>query len=328
MNIKIIGCGLAGITSAIILKKMGHIPTIYEKRNHIGGNCFDSNVAGTLVHSYGPHIFHTDDSAVFNLLDNHTDWLPFELKPKGNTKLGVISLPYSRKTVADLGFELTQDQIIEYIFKDYSEKQWGMPFDKIPSTITNRIPKTINCIDPTWFEGQRYQCIPKYGYTKMFESMLYGIDVRLQQKKTHTQKYNPDLTIYTGKIDEYFNYCYGELPYRSLEFEHYVSNKKLNTFIINQNIKFIRHTREYDHRFFTHNHKGTTVITKEYSVAHNKHNIPFYPIPTLNNIRIYEKYKKLANKEKNTIFLGRLATYKYMDMWQVVRQTLDTLKDI
>lgn len=327
MKIKIIGCGLAGIVAANVLKQKGHTPIIFESRNHIGGNCYDTNLAGTLVHCYGPHIFHTDDEYVFNFLKRYTEWTPFKLKPKGYTKLGIISLPYSKKTISEIGRELTQEEIIEYIFHDYSEKQWGLPFSEIPQSITNRIPKTKDCEDPTWFEGQKYQCIPKYGYTEMFENMLYGIEVNLCCDSNIWKRYEYDLTIYTGKIDEYFDYCYGMLPYRSLEFIHQMSEHKMNAFIINQNTHDVPYTRQYDHSHFTFFHKGPTIITKEFSIVHNKNNIPFYPINIQRNIDLYNKYNILAKSEK-TLFVGRLATYKYLDMWQVVRQVLDMQKEI
>ena len=202
MKVKVVGCGLSGVTAARLLKNRGFNVTIVETRNHIAGNCYDSNICGTMVHNYGPHIFHTDDEDVFSFLSGFTEWIPFEYKPKGITKLGPISLPYSKKTVSEIGKELSQEEIVEYIFKDYSEKQWGVPFDQIPKSITNRIPKTKDCEDPTWFEGQKYQCIPKDGYTKMFERMLNGIDVELNCDKDYWKNLEADFVIYTGKIDE------------------------------------------------------------------------------------------------------------------------------
>jgi len=322
MKIKIIGCGLSGIVSAILLKEKGHDVEIFETRNHIGGNCYDSNVAGTIMHSYGPHIFHTDDDEVYNFLSRYTQWLPFALKPKGNTELGIISLPYSKKTIQELGRELSQEEIIKYIFKDYSEKQWGVKFEDIPSTITNRIPKTKDCDDPTWFEGQKYQCIPRKGYTYMMSNMLEGINVHLGVQNNEWKKYNTDLTIYTGKIDEYFNFKFGMLPYRSLTFLHEFSYKKFDTFIYNQNRKEVPYTRIYDHSFFTENHKGPTIITKEFSILHTTENIPFYPMPFGEGNLIYAKYKELADKETNTVFIGRLSTYKYLDMWMAIKQAM------
>jgi len=322
VKIKVIGCGISGITAAVLLEERGHDVEIFESRNHIGGNCHDTNLAGTLVHSYGPHSFHTDDDEVFNFLSRYTEWFPFELRPKGNTELGLISLPYSKTTIKELGRELTQEEILKYIFKGYSEKQWGMPLEKISNSILSRIPKVADKENPTWFEGQKYQCVPLRGYTKMFENMLRDIKVHLNTTNKDWKEYNTDLTIYTGKIDEYFDFCYGRLPYRSLKFEHTLSYEKMNTFIINQNRADIPYTRVYDHSYYTKDHKGPTIITKEYSIDHTENNIPFYPIPFGEGVEIYKKYSELAGKEENVIFLGRLATYKYLDMWMAVKQAI------
>jgi len=326
VKVKIVGCGLSGVTAAILLSKKGHCVEIFESRNHIGGNCYDSNVAGTLVHNYGPHCFHTNDDDVFNFLCDYTDWLNFELRPKGNTELGLISLPYSKTTIEELGRELSQEEITEYIFKGYSEKQWGIPFDEIPKSITNRIPKTADKVNPTWAEGEKYQCIPLRGYTEMFKNMLENITVNLSVKNEDWRKCKADLTIYTGKIDEYFNYCYGRLPYRSLTFEHTMSYERMKTFIINQNKKDVPYTRMYDHSYFTINHKGPTIITKEYSIKHTEDNIPFYPMPFGDGIELYNKYNELAKKEKNVVFVGRLATYKYLDMWMAIKQAMQKVE--
>jgi UDP-galactopyranose mutase len=327
MKIKVVGCGLSGVTAARLLKDQGHDVIIVETRNHIAGNCYDSNVCGTMVHNYGPHIFHTDDEDVFSFLSKFTEWTPFEYKPKGVTAVGTISLPYSKKTASELKRELSQEEIIEYIFKDYSEKQWGVPFDQIPKSITNRIPKTKDCENPTWFEGQKYQCIPKEGYTKMFERMLEGIDVKLNCGKDDWKNIKADLIIYTGKIDEYFNYEYGMLPYRSLQFKHTTSENKFDCVTYNQNTKTVNYTRIYDHSFFTSNHKGSTIITEEYPVPYNGNNVPFYPIPWGEGLQMYGKYKELADKEPNVIFLGRLATYTYLDMYMAVKQVFLKLKN-
>lgn len=328
MKIKVIGCGLSGIVSAIICKQKGHEVEIFETRNHIGGNCYDSNLSGTLVHNYGPHIFHTSDEQVFEFLSRYTEWTDFYNRPKGNTKLGLITLPYSKRTTKELGRELSQDEIIEYIFKDYSEKQWGVPFDKIPKTITNRVPKTKDLENPTWYEGDTYQCIPKLGYTYMMNNMLEGIKVHLSTSNYDWKKYKTDLTIYTGKIDEYYDFLYGSLPYRSLKFKHMMEYEKMDTFIINQNKKEIPYTRIYDHSYFTTNHKGPTIITEEYSVNHDETNLPFYPMPFGDGNLIYEKYKKLSIEDKNTIFLGRLSTYKYLDMWMAIKNVMINLKSL
>ena len=319
---KVIGCGLSGITAAILLRKRGYDVTIYDRRNHIGGNCYDSNLSGTLVHNYGPHLFHTNDDEVFEFLSCYTEWFPFENKVKGNTKLGMLSLPYSKKTIQELGRELTQEEIIDEIFKDYSEKQWGVPFEEIPKSITNRVPKTKDCEDPTWYEGEKYQCLPKHGYTKMMEKMLEGFTVLLNSKDEHWKTWPTNLTIYTGKIDEYFNYCYGKLPYRSLDFKHETSSVKRRYAIVNQNNKSNIFTRSYDHSYFNYEHKGPTIITTEYPKECKDGDIPFYPMPFGEGLQMYAKYKELADREKDVIFIGRLATYTYLDMWMAVKQAM------
>ena len=327
MKIIIVGSGLSGITAARLLTDLRHHVTIYESRNHIGGNCYDSNVCGLTMHNYGPHIFHTDDEEVFSFLSRFTEWIPFELKPVGNTKIGMISLPYSKKTIKQIKKELSQDEIVEYIFKDYSEKQWGVDFEEIPKTITNRIPKTKDCDDPTWFEGQKYQCIPKEGYTRMFERMVEGIEIKINCDKNDWKKEEADFVIYTGKVDEYYDYRFGELPYRSLRFEHEVVSTHQSTFVVNECNAFHKYTRKYDHSYFTPTHKGVTIITKEYPKQATKNDIPFYPIPWGEGQQIYSKYEQLTKAENNIIFTGRLATYKYLDMWMAIKQVFLKLRN-
>jgi UDP-galactopyranose mutase len=328
-TVKIVGCGLSGIVAAVLLKEKGYHVKIYETRNHIGGNCYDSNVSGVMMHNYGPHIFHTDDEEVFALLSKYTDWTPFALQPKGNTSLGQISLPYSRKTVSELGRELTQDEIVDVIFKDYSEKQWGVQFDTIPKTITNRIPKTANCDDPTWFEGQKYQCIPTAGYTAMFERMLEGIEVVINCDAGAWKADAADLTVYTGKIDAYYDYRYGKLPYRTLKFNHEITSKRMPHFIENENNSTVDYTRIYDHSYLTPEYKdGLTVVTREYPAECKDGDVAFYPIPWGDGQRMYSQYEELAKAETDVIFTGRLATYKYLDMWMAIKQVMLKLRSI
>lgn len=328
MKVKIIGCGLSGSVAARVLTDFGASVKVYETRNHIGGNCYDSNVCGTIMHNYGPHIFHTDDEEVFSFLSRFTEWIPFKYKPIGNTRVGKIPLPYSKKTIKTLGKELTQEEIVDLIFVDYSEKQWGVNFDEIPKSITNRIPKTKDCDDPTWFEGQKYQCIPKDGYTKMFERMLSGINIELNCKSDEWREDGEcDLVIYTGKIDEYFNYKFGKLPYRTLSFTHEITSKKQDVCVYNECNVLHDYTRKYDHSYFTNNHSGLTVITKEYSKKCKDSDIPFYPIPWGEGLQIYSKYKELSEKEDKIIFVGRLATYTYLDMWMAIKQVFLKLRN-
>jgi UDP-galactopyranose mutase len=329
-NAKIIGCGLSGITAAVLLREKGYAVEIFETRPHIGGNCYDGLICNTLVHHYGPHIFHTDDEEVYSFLSQYTEWTPFQLRPQGETRLGRVSLPYSKKTVAELGRELSQTEIVEYIFKEYSEKQWGVDFDVIPKTITNRIPKTVDAEDPTWFEGQKYQCVPKDGYTAMFERMLTGITVHLNcgEDSWVASRQPDDLIVYTGKIDSYFKSVHGGLPYRSLEFKHTVLCEKQDTFIVNQNNSTNPATRVYDHSYFTPTHVGPTVVTSEYPKECGPGDVPFYPIPWGSGQETYRRYEALADAEEGVIFVGRLATYKYLDMWMAIKHVMLKLKNL
>ena len=327
MKIKIVGCGLSGITTAILLKEKGHDVRIFEQRSHIGGNCYDSYLNNTLIHNYGPHLFHTNDDEVFHFLSRYTEWFPFYNRPLGNTNLGIISLPYSKKTIKELGRELTQEEIINIIFKGYSEKQWGVPFDQIPASITNRIPKTKDCDNPSWYEGEKYQCLPKQGYTAMMQNMLQDIPVELGCKPDEWLYYKADLAVYTGRIDEYYKFTYGKLPYRTLDFVHRTSRDRQINPIINQNKSSVLFTRSYDHGYFSEKHEGNTIITEEYSRSHIEGDVPFYPIPFGEGLQLYAKYKQLADYS-DTIFLGRLATYTYLDMWMTIKQAMKKINSL
>jgi len=327
MKFVIVGCGLSGITSSRLLKDQGHEVKIFESRSHIGGNCFDTNIDGTRVHKYGPHIFHTDDEEVFQFLSRYTDWVKLDYKPIGRTEIGDIPLPYHDKGCeASIGRTLSQEEIRNFIFKDYSEKQWGVKFNKIPQSITNRIPKTKEAENPTWFEGQKYQCVPKEGYTKMFEKMLDGIEVVLNAEQEEWKQETYDKVVYTGRIDQYFDFCFGKLSYRSLRFEHQFKMDKQDTLVYNECNKKNEWTRQYDHSYFTPNHHGGTVITREYPKDMEEGDIPFYPIPWGESQNMYLKYEELARKDENTIFLGRLAKYKYLDMWMAIKHVFLKLK--
>jgi UDP-galactopyranose mutase len=329
---KIVGCGLSGTVAAVCLARKGYIVDIFETRSHIGGNCYDAPLGNVkFLHQYGPHIFHTDDEEVWDFVKDYSEWTPFKLQPKGqSTHHGLISLPYSQKTIKEIGHELTQEEIVDTIFRDYSEKQWGVQFDTIPKTITNRIPKTANCEDPTWFEGQKYQCIPKDGYTAMFHKMLDhpNIRVHLNCKPDAWKEHEAALTIYTGKVDAYYDYCHGRLPYRTLEFHHLSGVPVEEHFVVNQINSHSPYTRVYDHSYFDENHVGTTTVTREYSKECGNDDIPFYPIPWGEGQAIYSAYEEMAKKEEHVIFVGRLATYKYLDMWMAIKHVLIKLKNV
>jgi UDP-galactopyranose mutase len=324
-DVTVVGAGLSGLTAARLFADKGCKVKIYDTRDHIGGNCAEKDIDGVRIHAYGPHIFHTDDEEVFEFLSRFTEWVDFELRPLGNTRLGVLPLPYSKATIKALGRELSADEIRETIFKEYSEKQWGVQFEEIPKTITNRIPDTADCENPTWFKNQKYQCLPRHGYNKMFEKMVDHPNITVFLN-TDIQKWKnniDDLIVYTGKIDEYFDYCYGKLPYRSLDFHHKFTHEKQNTFIVNQNRSDVPYTRIYDHSYLNPDHDSQyTVITSELPKECLDGDIPYYPIPWGQGQELYRKYEELAKEAQGVIFLGRLSRYKYLDMWMAVKHVL------
>ena len=235
MGAIVIGSGLSGTTASRLLADNGVAVNILESRSHASGNCRDTVQNGTQVHRYGPHLFHTNDVEVWEFLSRFTEWMSYQHKVVADTGLGRISIPYTHKATAQLGRELSDEEIRNLIFVDYSEKQWGVPWAALPAAITGRVPSRRDNADDRYFTD-KYQAQPKEGYSKMFERMLEGIPAHLGAGKDEWRKHarNADLVIYTGKIDEYFNYCYGRLPYRSLRFEHFWSPERLPHAVINQ----------------------------------------------------------------------------------------------
>lgn len=324
MKINIIGCGLSGIVAAIVLKQQGHNVEMFDTRTHIGGNCYDSNLNGIIVHNYGPHIFHTNDEQVWEFINRYSSFNDFKYKPKAQLNdNSLITLPYCLTTIKEIGRELDSEEIINMIYRDYSEKQWGVPFDQISKAIITRVPVLKNEESPSWYGAERYQGVPIKGYTNMMTNMLEGIKYNLGVNPQDYKKYKADLIIYTGRIDEYYNFVYGHLPYRTLRFEHEITNTRLQHHTINQCNTVNAYTRIYDHSYFLNQNEPLTVITKEYPLEFKEQGIPFYPIPFGAGQELYKQYRALAIKETNILFLGRLATYKYLDMWVAIKQALN-----
>lgn len=326
MKFVVIGSGVSGSTAARLLTDAGHNVEMFDSREHIGGNCYDEKQGQVTVHKYGPHLFHTNDEAVWNFLSRFTEWLPYSHKVVADTARGRISIPYSLLTEEQIGVRLTDAEIRELIFVQYSEKQWGVSWEQLPDAIRNRIPARRDNSDDRYFTD-RFQGQPKDGYTALFQRMLEGIPVRLGVPRNEWRKVAGDYdhVIYTGKIDEYFDCVYGKLPYRSLRFEHEKSRERLPHAVINQ-CNDLPFTRLYDHAYFLGEQPHETVITREFPQAHDDSNEPFYPMPFGAGMELYQKYKELARQEKNTLFLGRLATYSYLDMWMAVAQAMVKLK--
>jgi len=322
MNILVVGAGISGCAAARLLADQGHAVEVLDSRPHSGGNCHDERQGEVTVHCYGPHLFHTNDKEVWDFLSRFTGWTDYRHKVVADTSLGRISIPYSLKTEAQLGRKLSDGEIRELIFVDYSEKQWGVPWDDLPAAIKCRVPFRRDNGDDHYFTDA-YQGQPAAGYAAMFNRMLEGIplQVGVDKEAWRSRRQDFDRVIYTGKIDEYFGYACGRLPYRSLRFEHRRSAEGLPHAVINQ-CNRLPYTREYDHAWFNLESPAETLITREYPEAHHGSNEPYYPMPFGEGRELYRKYRDLAAGESDTIFLGRLATYSYLDMWMAVAQAM------
>lgn len=330
MNVKIIGCGLSGITSAVLLNDLGHNIEIFETRDHIGGNCYDFKIDDILVHKYGAHIFHTNDKQVWNFLNRFTSFNNYSHKVRANTDLGLISIPYNKKTTHQLGRELSPEEIQNLIFKRYSERHWGTCWENLPKSITSRLPNKRDDFDDRYFTDS-YQGIPTLGYTNLFENMLDGIKVNLgvtykeSKKIIENKKY--DLLIYTGKLDQFFDFEFGKLEYRSLRFEHTKENKNNlysweNGSVINEcNEK--KYNRTVDNSIFLNQNFSYSIYTRDFPEEHNENNIPIYPKNFGENLALFNNYNKASKHQKKILFIGRLATYKYLDMWMAIKQVFN-----
>lgn len=319
----IVGAGLAGSVAATLLKSAGYDVEIFEKRTHLGGNCYDKFIEGVCVHKYGPHGFHTDNKQVWDFLNQFTKFNNVSLRVQADTAEGRIPIPFNKAAMKIVG-EKTPEEIRALIFVDYSEKMWGLKWKEIPKSITGRLPTTRESFDDR-YHLDKYQGIPINGYTEMFKNMLDGITVHTGTSNKDWRHRNYDALVYTGKIDEYFNYTFGQLGYRSLRFEQFSAPKR-NIMQLNQCNKK-PWTRDIDHSHWLGQNVERSIFTREYPIEHNKTNVPFYPKNFGVDREACSKYQKI-NKKNNVIFLGRLATYKYMDMDDCVAQVLQRLKKI
>lgn len=360
MKILIVGAGFAGSVCARELAESGHNILVVDRRDHIAGNAYDvKDVHDILIHQYGPHIFHTNSERIFNYLSQFTQWRPYEHRVRGVVNGQEYPFPVNRDTLNQLyDLDLSEEQAAEYFeklrepkekvltsedvvlnsvgrdlyekfFLNYTKKQWGLDPSQLKAGVAARIPTRTNT-DDRYFTDT-YQAMPLHGYTAMFENMLEhpNITVKLSTdyKDLLAQGVEYDHLIYTGCIDEFYDYKFGKLPYRSLRFEHqHLENteqyQSVGTINYPNDFEFTRIT-EFKH--LTGQQHPATSIVREYPTAEGD---PYYPIPRDENEALFKKYKSLADCEKNVTFVGRLAEYRYYNMDQVVGAALNAVDKI
>lgn len=353
----IVGSGLFGSIFAYEAEKKGKQCLVIDKRNHIGGNVFTEEKSGINIHKYGAHIFHTNNKKVWDYLNRFAEFNRYTNSPIANYKGEIYNMPFNMNTFNKLWGVITpreakakiEDQkrkvginepqnleeqaislvgtdIYEKLVKGYTEKQWGRSAKNLPAFIIKRLPVRFT-YDNNYF-NDRYQGIPIGGYTKIIEKMLGSADIRLNVDFFEHRKELELLAkkvVFTGMIDQYFDYKFGVLDYRSLHFETELLDETDNfqgNAVVNYTDRETPFTRIIEHKHFEFGTQEKTIITREYPTEWKKDNEPYYPINDHKNNELYHKYKELADKEVNVIFGGRLANYKYYDMHQVVAEAL------
>lgn len=348
----VVGSGFAGSVLAERLNSIGKRILVVEKRKHIGGNCHDYyDKFGVLVHKYGPHYFRTNFQEVTDYLSKFTQWRLCEYRIRACINDKIYTFPINRNTLNEFfGVNLKTDketeeflkskrehiknpknaeeqvlslvgrEIYEAFFENYTKKQWGCDPKKLEASVTARIPIRTNNDDR--YVSDKFQAMPRDGYTKLFENLLKDITVVLSADFNKIEKYiNYENLIYTGPIDEFFHYKYGKLPYKSLNFKFENHNKEFY-----QDWSQINYPNDHDFtriveiKHVTDQKISTTTIVKEYPQSEGE---PYYPIPAKENYGLYKRYKADADNLKNIYFIGRLAQYKYLNMDQVVKEALD-----
>lgn len=352
----IVGAGLYGAVFAQQAKEAGKRCLVIDKRDHVGGNIYTEEIAGIQVHKYGAHIFHTSQRKVWEYVNRFADFNRYTNSPIANYKGEIYNLPFNMNTfhalwgittpeearemidrqraeryvekpanLEEQAINLVGTDVYEKLVKGYTEKQWGRRATELPAFIIKRLPVRFT-YDNNYFDDA-YQGIPVGGYTKMIQRMLEGIQVKLETDYlADRRKYNSlaETVVYTGTIDRYFDYCYGELEYRSLRFETELldMNNYQGNAVVNYTEFEIPYTRIIEHKHFEFGSQHQTVITREYPEIWKRESEPYYPLNDEKNQALYQKYAALAERENNVIFGGRLGQYRYFDMDDTVEAAL------
>ena len=356
----IVGAGLFGSAFAYLAAQQGKRCLVVEKRDHIGGNCYTKNIKGINVHYYGAHIFHTSNEAVWKFMNQFCTFNHYVNSPVANYEGELYNLPFNMNTFCKLwpdvrtpqeaqkriaeqqadyanienpanleeqALKLAGRDIYEKLIKGYSEKQWGMKATQIPAFVIKRLPFRFT-FDNNYFNNP-FQGIPIGGYTPVFEKMLEKAEILLKTDFITQKDYFKSLAdrvLYTGPIDEYFGFCFGNLAFRSLTFDHQLLEGEENfqgNAVFNYTSAVVPYTRIIEHKHFEFGTQPDTVISYEYPKTWNYGDEPYYPINDDHNNNLYAKYKELAVQEKNVSFAGRLGEYKYYDIDKIVEQVLD-----
>ncbi|MEH6523972.1 UDP-galactopyranose mutase [Sulfitobacter sp.] len=359
MNFLIVGAGLSGAVLGRELAQAGHKITVIDSRSHVAGNCHTERCpeTGVLVHVYGPHIFHTDDVQVWDYVNAFAQFLPYRNRVKSTVGSAVYSLPVNLHTInqffgktmrpdaARAFIEETQadtsitdpqsfeEQALRFVgrdlydafFRGYTEKQWGCSPTQLPASILKRLPLRFN-YDDNYFNHQ-FQGMPEQGYTAMVEAMLDhpNIDVHLDTAFTPEMEARADHMIWSGPLDSYFNYRLGRLGYRTLDFERFTAEGDYQgCAVMNYGARDVPYTRITEHKHFApwETHAGT-VCYREFARACGPDDIPYYPIRLVEEKALLGEYEALAQANDGVSFVGRLGTYRYLDMDVTIREALD-----
>jgi len=358
-NYLVVGSGLFGSVFAHEAKKRGQSVLVIERRDHVGGNIYCEEKEGINIHKYGAHIFHTDYKDVWEYVNQFVEFNNYVNSPVANYKGELYNLPFNMNTFSKMwgvatpaeaaakiaeqrkaitgepqnleeqAISLIGTDIYTKLIKGYTEKQWGRSCTELPAFIIQRLPVRYT-FDNNYF-NDRYQGIPIGGYNKLVHALLDGIEVRLGidynlQRKEYENM--AETIVYTGPIDAYFNYSLGQLEYRGLRFEteRLEEENHQGVAVMNYTKREVPYTRSIEHKHFEFGKQPVTYVTKEYPADWQPGEEAYYPVNNERNQKLYSQYAELAKKEKNVIFGGRLAEYKYYDMDDVIKSALDCAK--